>query len=45
MRIIVPSARAWRKIVMAAPKLSISEPVEQIYSTSGVVSVSLCPCL
>jgi hypothetical protein len=39
MLIIVPSVRAWRKIVMAVPKLSTLVPVERTYSMSGVVSV------
>jgi len=40
MLIIVPSVRAWRKIVMAVPKLSTLVPVERTYSMSGVVSAS-----
>ena len=39
MLIIVPSVRAWRKIVMDVPKLSTLVPVEQTYSMNGVVSV------
>jgi hypothetical protein len=46
MPTIALSVRAWRKTVMAVPKLSILVPVEQIYSMSGVVlasrRVSLC---
>jgi hypothetical protein len=42
MPTIALSVRAWRKTVMAVPKLSILVPVEQIYSMSGVVLVSLC---
>ena len=45
MLIIVPSVRAWRKIVMDVPKLSTSVPVEQTYSMSGDVSVRLYPSL
>lgn len=45
MLIIVPSVRAWRKIEMDVPKLSISVPVEQTYSMSGVVSVRSYPTL
>jgi len=40
MLIIVPSVRAWRKIVMDVPKLSTLVLVEQTYSMSGVVSAS-----
>jgi len=40
MLIIVPSVRAWRKIVMDVPKLSTLVPVEQTCSMSGVVSAS-----
>ena len=42
MPIIVPNVRAWRKTVMAVPKLSILVPVEQTCFMSGDVSVSLC---
>ena len=43
MLIIVPSVRAWRKIVMDVPKLSTLVPVERTYSMSGVVSVRCTP--
>jgi hypothetical protein len=43
MLIIVPSVRAWRKIVMDVPKLSTLVPVERTYFMSGVVSVRLYP--
>ena len=45
MLIIVPSVRAWRKIVTDVPKLSTLVPVEQTCSMSGVVSVRLYPAL
>jgi hypothetical protein len=45
MLIIVPSVRAWRKIVMDVPKLSTLVPAERTYSMSGVVSVRLYPTL
>jgi hypothetical protein len=44
MPTIAPSVRAWRKIVMVVPKLSILVRVEQTYSMSGVVWVSFLPC-
>jgi len=40
MPIIVPNVRAWRKTVMAVPKLSILVPVEQTCFMSGDVSAS-----
>lgn len=39
--IIVLSAHAWRRTVMAVRKSSTLVPVEQIYSMNGVVSVRL----